>query len=167
MSGGRPKRAAPKPINPRVLLAMDLLRQMRWSAARAELMKSYKIGLSTAALDLAKAGELIAEEIRATASSLGARSVERLSRMMDNAEKAGDVRGAVMAQREITRISGIAAPVDLRHSGSVTLDLDKLSDDELAEASGLSKDILVRAAARAASAAPNGKTSTKSGPNDN
>lgn len=163
---GRPKRPVKLP-HARVLLAMDLLRQMRWPAARDELMKSFKISRTTAAVDLARADAIIAEEIRAAAPNLGARSLERLTRMMDNAEARGDIRGAVMAQREITRIAGIASPVNMHHTGRVSLDLDKLSDEELAESSNLSKDILVRAAARAEAAAPNGKTSTKSDTDDN
>lgn len=52
---------------------------------------------------------------------------------------------------------GVGAPERRHVTGSVALDLDKLSDDELAEAAGMARDIAARSLERLAKNGANGK----------
>jgi hypothetical protein len=128
---------APKAKEPsaRVLHALDLLRKMRYSAAVTEQREKFSICRTTACEDLSKADALLAEEVRRQLPQLAERSIERMARVMDRAEAKGDDRAVVMAQRELTRISGIAAPDKIEHSGSVavteTIDLSSATMEEL------------------------------------
>lgn len=120
----------------RVLRALDLLKQMRWTAALRELMAEFKITRGPATKDLAEANRLLEVELAEKLPAYRAQSLERLERALDKAEDRGDLRAFASLQREITRITGIAAPEKIDHTGGITIksrgeDFEDMTDDQL------------------------------------
>jgi hypothetical protein len=98
---------------------MELMRQMRRSEAVREQMAQWKIGRTQAQEDMKAAELLLAAELVEKLPAYRAVSINRLERLLDKAEDIGDLRAAALLQREITRISGIAAPQEIKHSGAI------------------------------------------------
>lgn len=117
----------------RVLYAQRLLAQGRYNAAREGLMQQFGISRTSATRDLTEACRLMALEAEEERPSLRARSLRRLELIMDKAEAAGKLGDAIKAQREITRITGIAAPQEhiIKPSVLTPEQLAELTDEEL------------------------------------
>lgn len=115
---------------------------MRYGEARRALMERFTIAYSTATRDITEAQRLNEIEMHEQMPHWRAVSLQRLTRIMDRAEASGKLGDAIRAQREITRITGIAAPVEVKHTGAVGLGamtLDQLADLTDAELDVLSK----------------------------
>lgn len=115
----------------RVLVAIKLLSQMRPESVRAALMEQFRVGRTTAGRDIHAAYVKIAEDADAQMPYLRGVMYHRLTRMMDKAEDVGNTHGAVMAAREIIRIFGLAAPVELAVTDKRAKRYAELTDSQL------------------------------------
>lgn len=120
---------------------MELMRQMRRSEAVREQMAQWKIGRTQAQEDMKAADLLLAAELAERMPAYRAVCLNRLERLLDKAENIGDLRAAAALQREITRITGIAAPQEIKHSGAIDTrpSEEKYADLEQPELEALAK----------------------------
>ncbi len=116
------------------MVAQRLLGEMRYSAVEKALMEQFHIADRTArrTIEVARINlAAIEEQQRPFAQAV---ACERLERLVDRAEAAGDFRGAVLAYRELIRVRGLAAPDRIHHSGGLAVaqvtqtELDAIDD---------------------------------------
>lgn len=123
----------------RVEFAVEALRAMTYTKARDAIMAQFGVSLATAARDIAAARQLIALEfgdvvtIRAREATRLERLAEKAEGLADHASNAKDYQGAaalkgkaIQASKEIARLTGAAAPRELKvtHSSSVSVDVE-------------------------------------------
>lgn len=123
----------------RVLVAVKLLSEMRYSSARQALMEQFSIGHSTAERVIAMARLVLHEDLEVALPTIRAEIMARLGRIIDRAETAGDYSAAVRGVREMVSILGIRAPEEVK----ITLDPEtvarapSLSDEALQALAGM------------------------------
>lgn len=88
---------------------------------------------------------------RAADPSVADKIAEAYWNIYEDALKHGDRLNARRTLDSLRAHFGVGAPARVNHSGTVALDLEKLSDDELAEAAGMPRSVLERALHRASS----------------
>lgn len=103
-------RAIP-PAPHRVAYAQQKLYENSYSTVRAMIMKQFGVSKATAERDIANAQVLIAEDAERERPILRARETQRLNRIADKAEDAGEFSAAVQASRGIGKMNGLEVQV--------------------------------------------------------
>jgi hypothetical protein len=101
----------------RVMEAQRLLGSMRYEQVRMALMERFHVSRTVATRTISLARKLLAMEEEESRPAARATVVARLWRVVDKAEAKDDLRAAVAGLRELTRIYGLAAPIDLKITG--------------------------------------------------
>jgi hypothetical protein len=115
----------------RVAMAQMLIGQMRWSEAVKMLMEHFKIKRTPATRAIAVARLLFAQQEEEQRPGAKAIALERLERIADAAEAKGQYGPAVRAWREICRIRGLYAPIEVEQSTDFTRRLRAMTDEEV------------------------------------
>lgn len=89
----------------------QLLLSRRYGDVLDELMRKFDVAKSTAEEDIALARQRIAEAAEKDRPFLRERETERLARIADKAEKAGEYTAAVQASRALSRLNGLEVKI--------------------------------------------------------
>lgn len=105
----------------------------RFSDVRDALVKTFGISDTQAANDIRAAYDCIKETFDNEQPHLARRVSQRFWDLSYKAEKTGDLKSAIAALAQLTKMHGLNAAVKVEHSGEVTthvLDLAKLTREE-------------------------------------
>ncbi len=110
---------------------------MRYTSALHALMDQFQICRSVAVRTIQLARILMAADEEERRPHVRAAVVARLERLVDKAEEAKDWSAAVRALREMVRIYGLAAPIEVTNTIKHRVDLDDMTDEQIAALAAL------------------------------
>ncbi len=125
----------------RVIFAQRMIGEMRYGQALLAIQEQFKIGDGAAKRAIQAARILLKDMEIEQRPYVIATACMRLERLADKAEAIGDLRTAVLAQREIMRAHQRAMPINIQHSGGLAVSsvtpaelaaLDEMTPEQLA-----------------------------------